>query len=126
MKKLLLPMFALTLLVSCGGGETKDSKASVPAAAETPKDPAYQAGLELVAKSDCLTCHKINEAFTGPSYAQVAEKYAGADAAKITSIAEKVIKGGTGVWGSAIMTPHASLSQEDAEAMVKYILLLKK
>ena len=41
-------------------------------------------------------------------------------------IAEKIIKGGTGVWGSALMTPHASLAQEDAEAMVKYILLLKK
>lgn len=125
MKKMLLPMFALALLTSCGGGESNDGK---PAGntAETPKDPAYEKGLALVAKNDCLTCHKINEAFTGPSYTQVAEKYAGADAAKITSIAEKVIKGGTGVWGSAIMTPHASLSQEDAETMVKYILLLKK
>ncbi len=125
MKKMLLPMFALALLASCGGGETKESKPAA-AVAEAPKDPAYEKGLGLVAKSDCLTCHKINEAFTGPSYTQVAEKYAGADAAKIKEIAEKVIKGGTGVWGSAIMTPHASLSQEDAEAMVKYILLLKK
>lgn len=126
MKKLLLPMIAMTMLASCGGGETKESKAVVPAAAETPKDPAYEAGLTLVAKNDCLTCHKINEAFTGPSYTQVAEKYAGADAAKISEIAQKVIKGGTGVWGSAMMTPHAALSQEDAETMVKYILLLKK
>jgi len=119
-------MIAMTMLASCGGGETKESKAVVPAAAETPKDPAYEAGLTLVAKNDCLTCHKINEAFTGPSYTQVAEKYAGADAAKISEIAQKVIKGGTGVWGSAMMTPHAALSQEDAETMVKYILLLKK
>jgi cytochrome c len=126
MKKMLLPMFALALLASCGGGESNDGKPAAAATAEKPKDPAYQIGLELVGKNDCLTCHKINEAFTGPSYSQVAEKYAGADAAKITEIAEKVIKGGTGVWGSAIMTPHASLSQEDAEAMVKYILLLKK
>ncbi len=124
MKKILLPMMVMALLTACGGGETAGEKTE--AKAEAPKDPAYEKGLALVAQNDCLTCHKINEPFTGPSYTQVAEKYAGADAAKIKEIAEKVIKGGTGVWGSAIMTPHGSLSPEDAEAMVKYILLLKK
>lgn len=125
MKKMILPLMAIVMLASCGGGETAGDKTS-GSAAEKPKDPAYDAGLALVAKNDCLTCHKINEPFTGPSYSQVAEKYAGADAAKIKEIAEKIIKGGMGVWGSAMMTPHPSVSQEDAEAMVKYILLLKK
>lgn len=125
MKKIILPLMAIVMLASCGGGETSGEKTSGPAA-EKPKDPAYDAGLALVAKNDCLTCHKISEPHTGPSYTSVAEKYAGADAAKIKEIGEKIIKGGTGVWGSALMTPHASLSQEDAEAMVKYILLLKK
>lgn len=125
MKKLILPLIAIVLLASCGGGETSGGTTSAPVA-DAPKDPAYEKGLALVAKNDCLTCHKINETFTGPSYSQVSEKYAGADAAKIKEIADKVIKGGSGVWGSAIMTPHASLSTEDAEAMVKYILLLKK
>ena len=124
MKKVILPLIAIAMLASCGGGASTEEK-STPVA-EKPKDPAYEKGLALVAQNDCLTCHKINEAFTGPSYSQVAEKYAGADAAKIKEIAEKIIKGGTGVWGSALMTPHASLSPEDAEAMVKYILLLKK
>ena len=41
-------------------------------------------------------------------------------------LAEKVIKGGSGVWGAVPMTPHPQISQEDAEAMVKYVLLLKK
>ncbi len=125
MKKFFLPMMALMILASCGGSESTSGGTTEPVA-EKPKDPAYEKGLTLVAKNDCLTCHKISEAFTGPSYTQVSEKYAGADAAKIKEIAEKVIKGGSGVWGSAIMTPHASLSPEDAEAMVKYILLLKK
>ncbi|HOZ68334.1 MAG TPA: c-type cytochrome [Chitinophagaceae bacterium] len=125
MKKMILPLFAIVMLASCGGADTSGGKTTEPVA-EKPKDPAYDKGLALVAQNDCLTCHKINEPFTGPSYSQVAEKYAGADAAKIKEISEKIIKGGTGVWGSALMTPHASLSQEDAEAMVKYILLLKK
>ncbi len=124
MKKVILPLIAIALLTSCGGGTSTEEKTTP--VAEKPKDPAYEKGLALVAQNDCLTCHKINEPFTGPSYSQVAEKYAGADAAKIKEVAEKIIKGGTGVWGSALMTPHASLAQEDAEAMVKYILLLKK
>jgi len=124
MKKIILPLLSLALLTACGGSETSSSPEKKTA--EAPKDPAYQKGLELVAKSDCLTCHKINDPFTGPSYAAVAEKYAGADAAKITDLAHKIIKGGMGVWGSAMMTPHPMISQEDAEAMVKYILLLKK
>jgi len=64
--------------------------------------------------------------FTGPSYRQIAEKYAGASDATITELGGKIIKGGNGVWGSALMTPHPAISQQDAEAMVKYILLLKK
>jgi cytochrome c len=41
-------------------------------------------------------------------------------------LASKIIKGGQGVWGAIPMTPHSSLSEADAEQMVKYILLLKK
>jgi cytochrome c len=41
-------------------------------------------------------------------------------------LAEKIIKGGKGNWGDVMMTPHANVSQEDAEAMVKYIFTLKK
>lgn len=125
MKKIVMPLFVLLTLAACGGSEsgTAAEKKPVPAA---PKDPAYDKGLALVGQNDCLTCHKINEPFTGPSYKQVAEKYAGASADQITELAKKIIAGGTGVWGSAMMTPHASVSQEDAEAMVKYILLLNK
>jgi len=34
---------------------------------------------------------------------------------------QKIIEGGSGVWGTIPMTPHANLSQADAEQMVKYI-----
>jgi cytochrome c len=40
-------------------------------------------------------------------------------------LAEKVIKGGQGVWGAVPMTPHPALTQADAEQMVKYVMLLK-
>ncbi len=31
-----------------------------------------------------------------------------------------------GVWGQVPMAPHPALSEEDAETMVKYVLIIKK
>jgi cytochrome c len=41
-------------------------------------------------------------------------------------LAGKVISGGSGVWGAIPMTPHPQVKEEDAIAMIKYIMLLKK
>ena len=79
----------------------------------------------MIGKSDCLTCHKINEKSTGPAYSDVAAKYAPAADTTIQRLAGKIIKGGAGVWGTIPMTPHPQVPQADAEQMVKYILLLK-
>ena len=84
----------------------------------------YDKGLNLVATSDCLTCHKINEKFTGPTYADIANKYEPTEA-NITLLAGKIITGGSGVWGQIPMTPHDGMPEEDAKAMVKYVLSLK-
>jgi len=126
MKKIVLSMIVAAALVSCGG---KDDKKAEGDKKETTTDnsanPDYEKGLALIGQSDCLTCHKIDEMLTGPSYKDIANKYAGADTA-VKYLAGKIITGGNGVWGETLMTPHAGISQEDAEAMAKYILLLKK
>ncbi len=127
MKKIILSAFVLAMLAACGGAGDKKAGDKEPASgSDLSSNPDYQKGLALVGKSDCFTCHKIDEAFVGPTYKDVANKYKDADAATVTKLAENIIKGSRGVWGEASMTPHASISQADAEAMVKYILLLKK
>jgi len=80
----------------------------------------------LIGKSDCLTCHKVDDILIGPPYRKVAEKYAGMPDTIISHLASKIISGGKGVWGEVPMTPHPAISKSDAEAMVKYVLLLKK
>ncbi|MGZ3958256.1 MAG: c-type cytochrome, partial [Flavisolibacter sp.] len=82
-------------------------------------------GLNLIAKNDCLTCHQVEVKTTGPAYMDVAAKYPNNEAV-IDSLSNKVIKGGSGNWGTVPMTPHPSLSKEDARSMVKYVLSLKK
>jgi cytochrome c len=54
----------------------------------------------------------------------VANKYENTDA-NVKMLAEKIIKGGSGVYSAVPMTPHPALAEADAEQMVKYILLLK-
>lgn len=127
----------LALLISCGNGSeagssSKDNSTKENASAEkadgddVSKNPVYKKGLGLIAKSDCLTCHKVDEKLVGPSYREVAEKYAEAPNDVVTALADKIIKGGVGNWGNVPMLPHPAISQEDAETMVRYILLLKK
>lgn len=128
MKKIIIPVIALSLLIACNSGDTKDEKkeeTTVPEVVDITKDPDYQKGLELASKSDCFTCHKIDEALTGPTYRSVANKYASLPDTIVTHLAQKIIAGGSGVWGEVPMTPHPALSEDDAKAMVKYILLLK-
>lgn len=129
MKKVGIFFLFCTVILSyqCGsGGEKKEEEPKTKSeVTDVTQDPVYQKGLELVAKSDCFTCHKIEEQFTGPSYRDVAKKYADMPDTIVAHLAGKIIKGGAGVWGQVFMTPHA-IQQEDAEAMVRYILLLKK
>jgi cytochrome c len=130
MKRMFIPVVALSVLIACNSGGSKEEpkeekKDTVAAVVDVSQNPDYQAGLAILAKNDCLTCHKVDEALTGPAYRDVANKYAGADTA-VAYLSAKIIKGGSGVWGSVMMIPHPGISQADAEAMVKYILLLKK
>ncbi|RYY58218.1 MAG: cytochrome c class I [Chitinophagaceae bacterium] len=129
MKKIGLTLFALATLAACNNDpKPTDAKTTdAPAADAGPaSNPDYEAGLKLVASSDCFTCHKVDDVITGPSYRDVANKYASQAPDIIPKLAEKIIKGGSGVWGSAPMLAHPSISQADAETMVKYILTLKK
>lgn len=129
MKKLIFTLGLGMALIACGNSDEKEGENKETTTTETTditKNPDYEIGLGLIAKSDCLTCHKVDEALTGPSYRDVANKYANMSDTIITHLAGKIINGGSGVWGEIAMTPHQAVSQEDAEAMAKYVLLLKK
>jgi cytochrome c len=129
MKKVLFILSTAVIIMACGGGSTEAGKATKEAIASTGNalsdNPDYQKGLALIAGSDCLTCHKTSEKNIGPAYKDVAEKYENMEE-NVKMLASKIIKGGSGNWGAIPMTPHPQLKEEDVEAMVKYIFLLKK
>lgn len=84
-----------------------------------------QASEELAKKHLCTTCHVVKGAKTiGPSYADVAKKYAGQKDAE-AKLAEKVKKGGQGVWGQVPMPPNAAVPEADIKTLVKWVLSIK-
>ena len=121
-------LFGSLLAVSCGKKEEP-----VAASTELKPEPTEQTatvtktpeeeGKDLIAASDCLTCHKEDAKLIGPAYQDVAAKYTEAD---IDKLAEKVVNGGSGNWGDVPMAAHAGMDKENAKKMVKYILSLKK
>ena len=128
MKKIIISIAALALIVACGGNDSKEKTETEPAKTETTditEHPDYQKGLAIEAKLDCATCHRVEEKVQGPSYREIANKYAGSDTS-VNYLAKKIIAGGGGVWGEIMMAPHPALSEEDAITLARYILLMKK
>ncbi len=82
-----------------------------------------EAGKALLAKSDCLACHKVEGKLVGPGYNEVAKKYPATEA-NYDKLAKKIIEGGSGNWGTMAMSPHPTLAAADAKKMVQYILSL--
>ncbi len=80
-------------------------------------------GQTLMEKSDCKACHFTDKKSVGPAFTEVAKRYK-SDANAVASLSNKIIKGGGGVWGDAIMTAHPQLTSPDASEIVKYILTL--
>lgn len=79
------------------------------------------AGKALAGASDCRACHNELVKTVGPSYLAIAKRYHDNEENK-ELLAEKIISGGNGSWGQAMMTPHENISREEAYQIAEYIL----
>lgn len=78
---------------------------------------------KLAEKKNCLACHGVKDKLVGPALKDVAAKYAGqADAAKM--LADKIKKGGVGVWGQVAM-PANDVTPAEATTLADWVLTLK-
>lgn len=84
-----------------------------------------QSAEDLLKKHACVACHAVDKKLVGPAYNDVAAKYKG-NAKAPAMLAEKVKKGGAGVWGQVAMPPNAAVPDADIQKMVAHILALKK
>jgi len=129
MKKTFIMIAVIGLLTACGGDdkekkETTSEQKTEKTDVDLSDNPIYQKALTIITNSDCRTCHLVEEKNIGPAWRDVANKYADS-ANAIEYLSHKIINGGSGVWGQVPMAAHPTMSQEDAETLAKYVLLLK-
>lgn len=89
--------------------------------AEAQQPPPAEMVKPLLAKVGCLACHSVDRKVVGPAFRDVAEKYKG-DAKAVDRLAEKIVKGGAGVWGPVPMPPATGISLADAKILATWVL----
>ncbi|MFN9479131.1 MAG: c-type cytochrome [Betaproteobacteria bacterium] len=83
-----------------------------------------QSAEELAKAKNCLACHQADKTLVGPSYKEIAAKYAGQkDAA--AKLATKIRAGGVGVWGQVPMPANPQVNEKEAETLARWVLSLK-
>lgn len=82
------------------------------------------ADLALAKSKNCMACHAVEKKLVGPSFKDVAAKYANQKDAN-DKLAAKIVKGGSGVWGPLPMPANAAVSEADAKALAAWVLTQK-
>ena len=112
-----IPQKGHDFLNTAGGGE------KVPKGHQKPED-NENVGSLLIEKSDCKACHAISQKSVGPSFYEIATRYKDRPET-VDTLSNKIIAGGSGVWGQSPMSAHPQLAKTDVNKMVKYILTFK-
>jgi len=85
---------------------------------------AAMANADLAKAKNCMACHAVANKVVGPAFKDVAAKYANQKDAE-AKLSQKIIKGGSGVWGAMPMPANPQVSEAEAKTLVKWILAQK-
>jgi cytochrome c551/c552 len=95
-----------------------------PAPSPTP-DSLSTAGSDPIAKlleaHACGGCHSLDKRVVGPSFREIAQRYAG-DAGAAARLAVKVRSGGQGAWGQVPMPAAAGIADPDLAMLLDWVL----
>ncbi|MES2484091.1 MAG: c-type cytochrome [Pseudomonadota bacterium] len=78
----------------------------------------------LATAKNCMACHAIDKKLVGPSYKDVAAKYA-KDKGAVDKLAAKIMKGGSGVWGPVPMPANAQVNEAEAKKLAAWVMVQK-
>lgn len=80
-------------------------------------------GLALAQRKNCLACHAIGKPLMGPSFRDIAGRYAArTDAADY--LAQSIVNGSVGVWGNVPMPANTQLTSAEAHTLAQWVLSL--
>ena len=78
----------------------------------------------LATAKNCMACHAVDKKLVGPAYKEVAAKYAGQKDAT-DKLAQKIMKGGSGVWGAVPMPANTQVNEAEAKKLAAWVLTQK-
>jgi cytochrome c len=82
---------------------------------------AANASDALAARYACVACHQAERKLVGPSWKEIAAKYA--DGSKSASqLADAIRRGSTGVWGSIPMPAQPAVNDADRQSLATWVL----
>jgi cytochrome c len=84
---------------------------------------AASANPELAQSRICMGCHGVADKKIGPSFKDVAARYAGQKEAP-ARLADKIVKGGSGAWGAVPMPANPKVTPEEARQLANWVLTL--
>ena len=85
--------------------------------------PAF-ADQALATAKNCMACHAMDKKLVGPSYKDVAVKYA-SDKGAVDKLVGKIMKGGSGIWGAVPMPANAQVTEAEAKTLAAWIMAAK-
>jgi cytochrome c551/c552 len=98
----------------------RDVAPPAPAASAAGGDPI----VNLLNANACTACHQVDKRVVGPSFKEVAARYAN-DSTAAAALTKKIKGGGSGVWGAAPMPPNPALSDAELQQLASWILRQK-
>ena len=102
-------------------GVLAEQTRTVAANAPPARTPSARTPADLARQSACMACHAVTAKVVGPSFRDVAAKYAG-DASAPAKLAARIRAGGVGTWGTVPMPAQPQLAESDALALARWVL----
>lgn len=79
------------------------------------------ASADLAKARNCSACHAAEKKLIGPSWRDVANRYA-SDRDAPARLAKKIREGGVGAWGQIPMPANPQVSADEAAALARWVL----
>lgn len=108
------------LLLTCALAACSDEEAVRPAVISDAE------AAEMLNHYACNACHEVDELRLGPSFHDIALRYADDPDTNEDRLVAKVIHGGAGSWGAVPMVSNPRMPEEDVRQIVHWIMSLEQ
>jgi len=102
-------------------GPVRGVQTTAPEASAAEESVAASAGFTLAQDNGCTGCHAMDEQVLGPSFRDVAKRYAD-QSDTIGTLARNILDGSNGNWGEMPMPAQDHLDEQQARTLAQWIL----